>query len=374
MAAWIGQKRGKLTVRWKYQGRGGSKRVPDRETAKTLVRHINRLHALGKDYRPRDDKNTATLGEIIGKHLNSEARLKSDKTIKNKETALISYIRFLRVKRPRGRLMPNLVDEQSIEQYYDHLIARNLSHNTARHYATAVKTFWKWAEQSRDYGDFFERYREPELPRAKKSNVTKSPTWSQLDTLIKQELTDGPYPQYVKLMIFQRYTGLRVKQASLLLWSDIDIDGKRIRIRPELGKSALEKSGRIIPATPHLFDELATWGRREGLILCPNGRDNGLHVESIRKAVVRAWKRSPIDPALYQRQTNHAFRKAFTSELVRRGADRWAIEVMLGRSTGLGGDVYTDPAFVWDSMLKASALVSKIGDDVAIDIRHTQVW
>ena len=47
---------------------------------------------------------------------------------------------------------------------------------------------------------------------------------------------------------------------------------------------------------------------------------------------------------------------------------------MLGRSTGLGGDVYTDPAFVWDSMLKASALVSKIGDDVAIDIRHTQVW
>jgi hypothetical protein len=61
-------------------------------------------------------------------------------------------------------------------------------------------------------------------------------------------------------------------------------------------------------------------------------------------------------------------RRTFTSELVARGAERYAVELLCGRSTGMGGDVYTDPRFVWSKMADAVALVTKIGDtDTAIE-------
>ena len=47
---------------------------------------------------------------------------------------------------------------------------------------------------------------------------------------------------------------------------------------------------------------------------------------------------------------------------MRAGAERFALELLLGRTTGVGGDVYTDPRFVWDKMFAAVQLVPALGE------------
>ena len=258
---------------------------------------------------------------MIVAHLEDVQRIRSSKTTQNSKTALKRFIVFLRASRPRGRLTADLVTRKALEGFHDRLTSDGLSDATARHYVTRVSLFWQWAERSIEHGDDFARYNPPRLPALRASAIVFSPTFAQLDTLIAQERARAAGSPQVRLMVLQRYTGLRVKQAGRLRWDDVDLQGGRLRVRPELGKSALEKRGRVVPVSSHLIDELATWGRREGALIDSHGRAEHLHLESIRKAVVRAWKRSEIDPSLYQGQTSHAFRKAFTSELVRRGSE-----------------------------------------------------
>ena len=372
MSAWLTEKNGQLIVRWKFAGKYGQRKAPDRRTAKRLIKEIETCHALGYHWRPNATHSARlpTLGEVIDAFLTSLARTKAEKTVRNRKTALISFIYFLKSSKPRGQLTPDMIDELSIERFHDVLLDDGLSATTARQYATSVSLFWEWAERSREYGDLFERYRKPELPAPPPPRLARAPTWAEIDTVIGDQRPGDAK----RLMTILRYTGLRVKQAGRLSWADVDLDGARMRIRPELGKSALEKRGRIIPITTHLVSELAGWGRREGDLFPRGTRDEGLHLESLRRKAARAWKRSKADPALYEGQTSHLYRKAFTSELIRRGADRWAVELLLGRTTGLGGDIYTDPAFVFDRMVQACALVSKVGDDVSTHIHQALRW
>lgn len=78
-----------------------------------------------------------------------------------------------------------------------------------------------------------------------------------------------------KLAIVLRMTGLHVSQAMGPLWSDLDLDRGILVFRGELGKSPSEKRGRVIPVSPHLVEELKTWGERE-VWLVPSGRTRGL--------------------------------------------------------------------------------------------------
>ena len=372
MSAWLTEQNGKIIVRWKFNGKYGQRKAPDKRTAKRLIKEIETCHALGYHWRPDAShcEKLPTLGEVIEAFLVSLARTKAEKTVRNRKTALISFIQFLRASKSRGKLTPDMVDEIAIERFHDVLIDENLSATTARQYATSVSLFWEWAERSREYGDLFERYRKPELPHSPPPRLARAPTWAEIDDVITTQRDSEPR----RLMVVLRYTGLRVKQAGRLTWDDFDLDGARMRIRPKLGKSALEKRGRIIPITPHLVAELAGWGRRAGDLFPRGNRDESLHLESLRRKAARAWKRSEADPALYEGQTSHLYRKAFTSELIRRGADRWAVELLLGRTTGLGGDIYTDPAFVFDRMVQACALISKVGDDVSTHIHQALRW
>ena len=376
MAAWIENRGATITVRWKFRGKFGRRKVPDKKTARLLVKEIEACHAFGRHYRPRavETRQDLDLIDVAAEHIKELRRLRSDKTVANTRTALKRFLAFLRHVKPRGRLTPDLITRKALDGFHDHLIDEGRAPTTARHYVTRAAMFWQWSERSEIYGDEFDRFNPPRLPSLPSSAVVSCPSWAQIDEVIEAEAIRAPGCPGLRLMTIQRYTGLRVKQAGRLLWSDVDIDGRRLRVRPALGKSALEKRGRVIPITEHLADALAGWGRRDGAIIDADGRDERLHLESVRKSNVRAWCRSAVDPAMYQGQTSHLYRKAFTSELVRRGAERFAVEMLLGRSTGLGGDVYTDPAFTWGAMKAAVNLVTKIGAEKAVDFHQRVGW
>jgi integrase len=123
-----------------------------------------------------------------------------------------------------------------------------------------------------------------------------------------------------------------------------------MHIRPELGKSKQERRGRMVPIAPVLVAELAGWGLRVGPLVGDLGGD----VARVAKAVRRAWKRAGVPPIVWARRPDHAFRKGFVSGLQRAGADRDAVEYLVGHSRGLRG-VYVDPDAL--PLIEAVALV-----------------
>ena len=40
---------------------------------------------------------------------------------------------------------------------------------------------------------------------------------------------------------------------------------------------------------------------------------------------------------------------------------RFAVEILCGRSTGVGGDVYTDPRFLWEKLRETVDLIQPLG-------------
>lgn len=69
---------------------------------------------------------------------------------------------------------------------------------------------------------------------------TVTPTWSQMDACISEAKTEW----HRRTLVVMRYTGLRINQVLGLLWSDLDLSRQMVTIRPELGKTRAEKTGR----------------------------------------------------------------------------------------------------------------------------------
>ncbi len=150
-----------------------------------------------------------------------------------------------------------------------------------------------------------------------------------------------------------------------LLWDDVDLERKTLRIRGELGKTQQERRGRVVPISEHLVEILAGWGCREGWLI--ETRRTGQSVRIARqREMSRSWVRSGVRKEAWEGQSHHSFRKGFVSGLRRLGADIDAIEYLVGHSAGIRG-VYTDVEAL--SLREAVALIPNIGKaPVVVDL------
>jgi integrase len=114
----------------------------------------------------------------------------------------------------------------------------------------------------------------------------RAPTWAEMDTAIG--VADG---WMKKLMTWLRYTGMRPTESMHVLWSDIDMKSGKLHVRKDLVGNKTRKE-RTVPLSPHLPEELATWGVREGFVI-PQGRSTKPRDGVFRRAddMTRVWKR-----------------------------------------------------------------------------------
>ena len=219
-----------------------------------------------------------------------------------------------------------------------------------------------------------------ELPQAPGRPV-QAPTWAQVDAAIR-EIRGVRAPWHRQAGILMRYTGLRVGQVVRLTWADLDLDQAVLVVRGELGKSHQERRGRAVPISPHLVDELAGWGVREGplfppTLVLPHARRTKAATDwqdvanSLRVAIRRAWAASGAPAALWSQRPDHAFRKAFRTELLSRGAAPHAIDALLGHSGRSAGDVvYTDAWGLDHALRTAVALIPAVGQGGVVALRQ----
>lgn len=238
---------------------------------------------------------------------------------------------------------PALLSKRLMLDFRIHLLtpgrrARGRAASTIANYLSHVCGMWRWAFDEEGWEGLIPVPRVPRLP-APVGRAPVAPTWAEMDAAIAA--AEGSVQQ---LAVLLRFTGLRVEQAASLTWEDVDLERGRLEIRGELGKSRRERAGRRVPLSPHLVEILRTWhqlaGRGEhlvtGLERTPAGRQRQL------RAMGRAWKAAEVRPAVWQQRPHHAFRKGWVTELARAGADREAVEILVGHSRGVR-DFYADP-------------------------------
>ena len=364
VSAWVEKRKeyGTVCVRWKFRGQRGRIKCVTTTEARRLAAEISSAHARGIAWRPRNDDLNPRLADVCRTYLERHELSKRPNTIKGWRQSLSLFLRFLRLRKPRGRLSPTLLSEDSIQGFYRYMRdEREANSSTARTRAIHASMLWQWASTSAEFGDIVPPFIRTPLPQLDAPEPVAAPMWAMCDKVIETARTsNNPQSEYhYRLMVVARFTGLRVNQALGLRWSDFDIDACTLRIRGELGKTRNERRGRTVPISAHLVAEIATWGRRDGWLIVYPTRGSAGH--STPTAGVRNhWRASGIDSRFWKGRPVHSFRKAFASELIMRGADRFAVEMLCGRSAGMQ-DTYLDPAFLWSSMVEAVALLPALG-------------
>lgn len=342
------RKRGdRYKVRWRdTSGVQRERTCPDRTTARRLKSEVERSLALGLDWQPAARTvRASTFESVLSAYITRVRQTRALNTTRGVVVALGSFLSFLDTSGIGRQASIRQLDRSLVFEWLGTL--GHLSERSRFNYAARVAKAWEWAADSDEFGDITPRARKVEV-RQPAVVRREAPTWSQLDLVVRATRSEWQR----RSLVLMRYTGLRVEhQAGELRWSDVDLERAELRIRPELGKTRQERSGRVIPISPHLATELAGWGQREGLLIGHDG------IRANYNTIRDAWKDSGLSVNLWKNRPHHAFRAAFMTGLKRLGADDEAVKYLVGHSAGVR-DHYIDP---WQLPLRETvALIPKI--------------
>lgn len=220
-----------------------------------------------------------------------------------------------------------------LRRYYAHLSGdksgrwgRKRTVKTSNKILQTVQILWKWAYEHDDelgWEGLIPRSRRLELPTPMQ-RITVAPTWGEMDDLIG-ELEGLEWAR--RAAWIQRFTALRIGEVMGLTWAAVHLQERQLFVAPEISKGGY--SGRILPLSDHLIEELKRWPRTEGPLCGPI-------VERLRdtsrpaRAYSRAWMRAQVRELAWKRQPTHALRKGVISGLRGLGADGDAVELFAG--------------------------------------------
>lgn len=331
-------------VRWlEPDGRPRSRQCPDKTTALRLKLDVERTVAEGRRWEPRDARPEPDIEELLTAYIRDRVRVLAPGTAERYARSLEIFIRWLRERYGnRERLSPRVLTQRLLRDFYEYLAGdgrhgRARVDSTRRKITEVVQLAWAWGHNDDEWSQSVPPAKTIEM-KPRLQAITVAPIWAEMDAVISS-FPEGSWHRQLATVL--RFTGLRVHQAMMLLWSDVDLDHGTLHVRPEIGKSRQEKRGRIIPLSSHLVAELRTWGAKEGFLISTNRR--GQRERQARpRDFERGWARAGVRKDVWEGRPHHSFRKGFVSGLRHLGADSDAVEFLVGHSLGLKG-VYTDP-------------------------------
>lgn len=318
----------------------GSQRTrscPDKATADELAREVDRARSLGVRWEPRAPDLAPTLTEAAELYLSHRASRKAANTLINDDRAIAQFMDFLRKKYPRQRRFT--VESLTMVELsqFDAALRQRTGSATVNSRVLGVRRLWAWCASR---PEFSSRVAPPpesrvlDLPRRSWA-PPRAPSWAEMDAAIG--VAETPWIRVFLTLL--RCTGLRQGQVMRLLWSDFDLEAALLTIRPELGKTRQERAGRTVPISPHLVAFLAGLGVREGWVVAPH---RTVRMASCRQ-IDKVWQATAVPAALWEGHPSHAFRYGFTSGLAQLGADREAVEHLVGHEVAGARSHYLDP-------------------------------
>lgn len=356
---------GGYEVRWRTLGGAQrSRKAPDAATADTLVREIEQARALGRDWEPAKPPARAALTQVAEDYLRSQALRLSKRTLRVRVYQLQVWEAFAA---HAGLTHVDQLRRQVLEDYLrwlDTTPGRNgdvRDRSTSLRYVELVERMWAYASEYADEQDYgpvgHPRRITPDIERPP-TRWRQAPTWAEMAACIAA--ADG----WLRVMLgVQFYTGLRPGQVLQLRLDDLDVERRALLIRPELGKTARERAGRVVAVTPHLISFLDGLDVDDGWLV-PCSRPE--RVPRDRDAE-RAWLRArmpdgkPPRRAAWEGRPHNAFRAGFQSSILATDRAHFvAVEHLVGHKITDTGPNYLDPdAF---GMREAVAVVPRLED------------
>lgn len=223
--------------------------------------------------------------------------------------------------------------------------------NTIDAYWRIIKAWWTWALDEYEDDDDVKLKAPPRKAALKLPTViipqVVAPSWSEIDSMIEEldpstekHGRNKDVSALWRTLLIQRYTGLRVSQASGLRWCDLARElledgtdhGPAVNIGPALAKTQQEaEQNRWIPVPRRLMRHLSEWRLADGMpddstnLIVGNAEhdpDSGRLVAGVPRdpaeAVGEAWARAGIDPKKWQGHPTHAIRKRVRTHLERQ--------------------------------------------------------
>lgn len=327
------RRRGKTwQVRWqRLDGRPDSCTVHTAETARQREREILRAHDEGREWQPVQSRDRPLLLDVARAYQDHRRLRVRPATLRNEARALDMFFRFLgeRDVEHVDALSRALLDDFAgwLADPATSRHAGGRKAQTVKRAAEAALLLWQWAADAERWRGVPSPPRSLDLPRSRPAPVV-APTWAEMDACV--QACTGWQRQ---LAVWLRWTGLRVGESMLLLWSDVDLAAGTLTIRPEIDKTG---SGRVVLLAPGLLDLMAGWGRRVGYLL-PSGRRPGPREREARgRDMARAWKRAGVREAAWRGHPDHAFRRGWKSGLLELGAHPDAVDFLQGHALGAG--------------------------------------
>jgi integrase len=340
MASWRQKPNGKYQVRWRQpDGREGSRETGDRRTCDKLLREATRCEELGIRYEPGRVQAEPEIGEVAKSWLIALESECEDSTIDQHGHRLDLFLRWLRATHKRGPLRLSLLTADTLRAFHAELDGfedgpRALV--TRNKYVRTVHALWRYAWEHDEYGQYAARVKTMKWRAPEKVEARALP-WSEIDRVV-----EAAHGRHRKLLVLLRFTGIRVSEAMALTWEHVDLERGLMRVA-----SKKTKTSRTIPMSPHLVEELAGWGLREGYVVpVKGGTYNGVPAANPREGrardVHRFFVRAGIAKEYWRGSPHHAFRHALVTNLKAAGVDDEAVEWYVGHDRGIRG-VYNDP-------------------------------
>lgn len=365
---------GKWELRWRepVTGQRPKRTVRDRDTARALRLDIEAALARGQSplqwLEERAATQGPTLADVADAYLVDRARLVRPRTY-NVDLAVLNA--FVRWAEDTGYGDVRHLSRAVIAEWWAWLQRPHDSHTgigtrtvtcsegTANSHALRVSRMWRWADAPDRFAAKVPRWSEFQVREPSPAPRRPAPTWAEMDAAVLQARG-----WHQRLLMVMRCTGLRHSQACRLLWSDVDLDHGLLSIRGELGKSRLERRGRVVPLAPALLAELQTWGQRDGLLVPSGGKGRALNT-----ALSTAWRNAGVRPEVWAKvdpwrkgQPAYAMRHGFITGLASAGVSFEIRSMLTGHTVGSHNvDTYTWDGGLMDLMREAVAHVPPVG-------------
>jgi integrase len=353
----------KWTVRYRCNGAQRRHSLPlrsSRRDAERLAREIQHTIDTRGSWEPLGD-SAITLGGLHKQYV-------AERTAAGARPATLRGYevigRFVDFARGRARVATiDRLARSTVTEWLATIREGGVTPTTIANYGRKIGAWWRWAYDT--HPDDVPRPHMPKI-RAPRPPVVRAPTWEQIDAMIAGLEGGLPGRSYQpvavrRAVLLQRYTGLRVGQASQLRWANIDADldghGPAINISPALAKTEQEAhANRWIPVHADLHRLLLEWrmadGRPEEGLIC------GEAPRDLHDTVNGAWSRTETPADRYKGHPTHCIRKRLISHMVEQGISDAAIDLLVGHSPkGVRTRHYVDPLALFPVLKAAVATV-----------------
>ena len=360
----IQKHRGKWSIRYRTLA-GASRRYTPREGTKSAANRIKaeieRAHDLGEEWVPpaaRAQRPRRTLADALLTYMNAR-RLDASPGYQHQiDIALGGFTAYLDdTYGARTEHEPSAFSKTALLGYMGWLLdERGVSKLTAVDRVRHVERAWAWLGDDDDWSSLVGRPRRLKVKRPPPAIGTAAPTWAEMDAVIETARAAGDWMW--KLFFLASRTGLRARSQVLeLKWSDVDLQGARLRIRPELGKSRAERRGRVVPLAPVIVAEIAGWGLRQGYLVDIPGSTQR---EPDMARVPGYWAATGFEALPWG--PLHGFRKGFVSGMALAGVQERVACTLTGhqRPGDVHTAIYTSDVALWPLLVEAVAKVPPV--------------